>query len=80
MTTEDLVKSEQMKAREFFVPIKHPAAGKLEYPSAPYKLSETPWQVDRPAPLLGEHNEEIYCKRLAYSKEYLSRLKATGVI
>jgi CoA:oxalate CoA-transferase len=80
MTAEDLVKSEQIKAREFFVPIKHPATGTIEYPSAPYKLSETPWRVDRPAPLLGEHNEEIYCKRLAYSKEYLSRLKATGVI
>lgn len=79
-TAEDLFNSDQMKAREFFVPIEHPAVGTVEYPSAPYKLSETPWRVDRPAPLLGEHNEEIYCQRLGDSKEYLVRLKAAGII
>lgn len=80
MTAKDLVESEQMKVREFFVPIEHPAVGTVEYPSAPYKLSETPWRVDRSAPLLGEHNEEVYCKRLGYSKEYLVRLKAASII
>jgi len=79
-TAEDLVKSEQMKARRFFVPIEHPAVGTVQYPSTPYKLSETPWCVDRPAPLLGEYNEEVYCKRLGYSKEYLVRLRAAGII
>jgi len=79
-TAEDLVKSEQMKAREFFVPIEHPAVGAIEYPTAPYKLSENPWHVDRPAPRLGEHNKEVYCKRLGYSKGQLVRLRAMGII
>jgi CoA:oxalate CoA-transferase len=69
-----------MKAREFFVPIEHPAVGAVEYPTAPYKLSETPWCVDHPAPLLGEHNEEVYCQRLGYSKGQLVRLRAVGII
>jgi crotonobetainyl-CoA:carnitine CoA-transferase CaiB-like acyl-CoA transferase len=79
-TPEDLLKSEQLQAREFFVEIDHPIAGKLTYPSAPYKLSKTPWRVLRPAPLLGEHNQEVYCGRLGYTKEQLVRLSQGGII
>jgi len=39
-------------------PAKHPVIGKICYPGAPFKLSETPWQLKRTAPRLGEHNEE----------------------
>jgi crotonobetainyl-CoA:carnitine CoA-transferase CaiB-like acyl-CoA transferase len=70
---------EQARAREFFVEIDHPEAGKQVYPSAPYRLSKTPWAGTR-APLLGEHNEEVYCDGLGYSREDLSRLAAAGVI
>ena len=79
LTTEELLESPQLKAREFFVEIDHPETGPLTYPGAPFRMSETPWQVAR-APLLGEHNEEIYCGRLGYSKEDLVRLKSQGVI
>ena len=78
--TEDLFESPQLAEREFFVEIDHPETGKLSYPGAPYQLSETPWRVDRPAPLLGQHNEEILCGRLGYSKEDLVRLRESGVI
>ena len=50
----------------------------VTYPGAPAKLSETPWQAGR-APLLGEHNEEIY-GRLGHTKEELVRLREEGVI
>jgi len=79
-TTKDLVNSEQLNARGFFVEIDHPKTGKVKYPAAPYKFSETPWIAELPAPLLGEHNEEIFNRRLGYSKEELIKLKATGVI
>lgn len=79
-TSEDLFNSEQLKAREFFVPVERPEVGKLDYPSAPYKLSETPWRVDLPAPLLGQHNEEVYCGRMGYTREYLGRLRTAGII
>jgi crotonobetainyl-CoA:carnitine CoA-transferase CaiB-like acyl-CoA transferase len=71
---------EQARQRGFFAGIEHPEAGRLEYPTAAYQFSETPWRVERPAPLLGEHNDEIYCGRLGYSRRDLVRLSAAGVI
>jgi crotonobetainyl-CoA:carnitine CoA-transferase CaiB-like acyl-CoA transferase len=78
-TTEDLVNDPHWKAREFWVDVDHPVTGKLTYPGAPFKMHETPWQVRRPAPLLGQHNEEVYGE-LGYSKEDLVRLRERGVI
>ena len=78
-SSKDLVDSEHLTAREFFAEIDHPKTGKVKYPSAPYKFSETPWQVTRPAPLLGEHNEEIFTRRLERSHEELAKLGASGV-
>jgi crotonobetainyl-CoA:carnitine CoA-transferase CaiB-like acyl-CoA transferase len=76
---EDLLRSEQLLERGFFVEVDHPIAGTLTYPGAPYKLSQTPWRSGR-APLLGEHNEEVYCGRLGLSREELTLLRRTGVI
>jgi len=77
---KEVVNDPHLKVREYFVEVEHPAAGPLKYPGAPYKLSETPWKIDRPAPLLGEHNEEVYCQRLGYPKEELSQLRRGGII
>lgn len=74
-----LVESEVLAAREFFEEVDHPEAGRVKQPGAPYKLSESPWKIRRPAPRIGEHNEDIYCGRLGYSKEDLARMRAQGV-
>jgi crotonobetainyl-CoA:carnitine CoA-transferase CaiB-like acyl-CoA transferase len=58
-TAEDVVHSPQLAAHEFFVPCAHPAVEDVLLPSAPYRLSRTPWRLRRPAPLLGQHNQEI---------------------
>ncbi len=72
--------TEHLKAREFFVEIDHPKAGRLVYPSAPYRFSRTPVRFERPAPMLGEHNQEVYCEQLGYSQEDLVQMRRTGVI
>jgi len=79
-TAEEVVDSQQFKARRFFVEIDHPETGRLKYPSVPYRFSETPYRVMRPAPLLGQHNEEIYCQRLGYSRQELVRMREAGII
>ena len=76
---QDLLESPQLRDREFFVEVDHLVAGRLVYPGAPFRMSETPWQSGR-APLLGEHNLEIYCGRLKYSRATLVRLRQQGVI
>jgi CoA:oxalate CoA-transferase len=78
-TVEDIYHSEQFKARNFFVDLEHPALGKIPFPSSAYRFSKTPWQLIQAAPLLGEHNKEVYGQN-GYSEEDLSTLKNKGVI
>ena len=68
-SVKEAVNSELLAARDFFVEVDHKEAGRVKFPGAPYKLSETPWRVKRPAPMLGEHNDEVYCKMLGYSRQ-----------
>lgn len=79
-TIDGVVKDAQSKARGFFVEIEHPVVGKITYPGLPFELPETPSQPQRPAPLLGQHNREVYCERLEYSDEDLVGLREWGVI
>lgn len=74
------VNNPHTKAREFFVEVNHPVIGKALYPGPPYKWTETPASIRRPAPCLGEHNEEIYCRELGFSKGDLSVLRRAGVV
>jgi len=77
---ERFVHSPHTKAREFFRQISHPVVGEFDYPGPPYKWTETPAQIRRPAPCLGEHNEMIYCQELGYTRAELSALRRAGVI
>jgi len=80
-TPHDLLHHPQLHARGFFVPLDHPELGKkLRYPGAPYQLSETPWQLRRRAPRLGEHNADVYCGELGLSRAELAVLMAAGAI
>ena len=78
-SAEDLLKDPGHEAREFWVEIEHPEAGKLTYPGEPVRMSETAWQACR-APLLGEHNEEIYHGEMGYSLQEIAQLRENGVI
>ena len=77
---DDFYNSQQAKARESFVEVDHPMAGKGEYPAPPFRCSETSATIRCPAPCLGEHNEEIYSQELGYSKDELVALRAAGVL
>ncbi len=79
-TMRDLLESEHLTAREFFVGLEHPVAGLLSYPGAPAKFSASPWQARRAAPTLGQHNAEIFQGRLGYSAAALAELRGRGVI
>ena len=76
----DLYDCPQLSARGFFVDVDHPVAGKAKYAGMGPKLSESEFQIRRPAPLLGQHNVEIYGDELGYSSQDLVSLRAMGVI
>ena len=78
-STKMLLESEHLRQRGYFVEVDHPATGKLHYPGAQFKMGGLPFELKR-APLLGEHNEEVYCHRLGYSKSDLVRFKEQGII
>ena len=77
----EVMNDEQLKARSFLVEVEHPElGGVLAYPRPPFKATETPLKDPRRAPLIGEHNEEIYVDELGFSKEDLVFLKESGVL
>jgi len=78
LTPGELADDEQLKARGFFVQAEHPAMGKVTYPGASFKMSETPSRIGK-APLLGEDNEAIY-GGLGLSVKDQAALKKQGII
>lgn len=56
---EDLIEDEHLKATGFWKTVDHPTEGKLRTPAFPIKFSESPADIRRHAPLLGEHTIEI---------------------
>ncbi|MCX6024250.1 MAG: CoA transferase, partial [Chloroflexi bacterium] len=79
-TVDELMRDPQMVAREFFQKVRHPTAGEVTLPGPLFHMAETPWRIVRPAPLLGEHNRDVYCDLLGYAPEDLPRWAAQGII
>jgi crotonobetainyl-CoA:carnitine CoA-transferase CaiB-like acyl-CoA transferase len=78
---KDTVDSPQLKERDFWINIKHDELGDtIKYPGAFAKLSLTPIKILRRAPLIGEHNEQIYKKELGLSNQEFAALKSSGTI
>jgi CoA:oxalate CoA-transferase len=66
--------------RRMLVEVDQPVAGKMRIVNSPIHLSETPGQVCEPAPLLGQHTEEILKEILGFSGEKIEQLRQEGVV
>jgi crotonobetainyl-CoA:carnitine CoA-transferase CaiB-like acyl-CoA transferase len=69
----------QVIAREMVVDIEHPTLGPMKALGSPIKMSATPPNVRRPAPLLGEHTTEVLSET-GFSEEEIRRLIEDGVV
>jgi len=77
----DMAESPQLAARDFWANIRHPDLGAtVRYPGKWANASETPPQISRRAPLIGEHNQELYEGELGMSAETLARLSQQGAV
>jgi formyl-CoA transferase len=75
----DVLTNEHLKARGMIQTIEHPARGSFTMPGCAVQLTDSPVEV-RPAPLLGQHNSEIFGSLLGLTMSDLANLKENGVI
>ena len=79
-TLAQVVEHPQVAARRALVEMDHPRAGKVRMVGAPVRLSETPGSVRTPAPMLGEHTDEVLRELLGLGAEEITGLRAARVI
>ena len=80
-TAEDHLADPQLAARDFWRDLPHPELGtSLRYPGPFARFGVGTCELSRRAPLIGEHNVELYHGELSLSLDDLARLKAANVI
>lgn len=76
LNIKEAIEHPHIKAREMIVPCEHPTIGSMEIQGCVVKLSGTPGSVDAPAPLLGQHNCEVF----GITEAEVEALKSEGVM
>ena len=78
-TYDEVTRDPQIVARNMVVTTNHPVLGRLRTLGSPLKMSDTPTIADRPAPLLGEHTEQVLLGA-GYTEPELAALRDAGAI
>jgi crotonobetainyl-CoA:carnitine CoA-transferase CaiB-like acyl-CoA transferase len=76
----DAFEDPQLRHRGYFRQVQHPVAGRLPYPGPPFVMERTPSLITRAAPLLGEHNREVYLGLLGLPEDDLAVLQREGTV
>jgi CoA:oxalate CoA-transferase len=79
-TIDKVIDHPQVSARGVLVDCEHPVAGRIKMVGPPVRMSDTPGSVRAPAPLLGEHTDEVLRERLGMTDEEISALRKSQVI
>jgi crotonobetainyl-CoA:carnitine CoA-transferase CaiB-like acyl-CoA transferase len=79
-TIDQVVEHPQVRARGMIVETDHPTAGKVKMVGVPVKLSETPGAVREPAPVLGQHTDEVLRAWLDLGDGEIADLRKAGAI
>jgi crotonobetainyl-CoA:carnitine CoA-transferase CaiB-like acyl-CoA transferase len=78
---EALLEDGHLRDRDFWKQVDPPELGRsFEYPGEAAIYNGSPWRISRRAPLVGEHNAEIFCEELGLSRGELSVLAESRVI
>ena len=79
LDSDEVMSNEHLRQRGMIVEVDHPTRGRMAIPGNAIRMSASPTEVTS-APLLGEHNAEVYGKLLGYGESDLATLKRDGVI
>jgi formyl-CoA transferase len=79
LDSEEVLSNEHLRGRGMVVDVEHPTRGRMAIPGSPIRLSASPTEVIR-APLLGEHNAEVYGRLLGLGETDLAALRRDGVL
>lgn len=77
---KDLANCPHLEAREYFQEVDHPVIGRIKVPFRLWSMPDAPATYRRPAPLLGQHNDEVYGGMLGLDASRIAALTAKGVI
>ncbi len=78
---DELVDEGHLNDRGFWVEVPNPELDRsFKYPGPAGIYNGSPWRISRRAPLIGEHNEEIYCGELGLQRTELAYLAESGVV
>ena len=79
-TVDKVANDPQVLARDMIAEVEHDTTGTVQVPGIPIKLSETPGQIDAPAPNLGEHTSEVLTGLLGLGVQEVNQLKQDGIV
>jgi crotonobetainyl-CoA:carnitine CoA-transferase CaiB-like acyl-CoA transferase len=79
-TLDAVLDHPQVAARKAIVDTTHPVAGAVKMTAPPVQMSDTPGSIRSPAPLLGQHTEQVLRERLALDDTEIARLRDARVI
>lgn len=77
---DETVKDSHLKARDMFITLDHPLAGKVTTVNNPIKFSLTPTERKTAAPIIGQHSKEILSHILGLSDAKIEDLINEGVV
>jgi crotonobetainyl-CoA:carnitine CoA-transferase CaiB-like acyl-CoA transferase len=79
LSRRELLEDAQLRANELIVESDHPHAGRMRQPRPAARFERTPAQIRRPAPLLGEHTDEVL-REIGLHEHEIAELRTSGVV
>jgi crotonobetainyl-CoA:carnitine CoA-transferase CaiB-like acyl-CoA transferase len=79
LTYEEFFHHPQVEAMNMNIPVQHAKIGRMRLWGLPLVFDKTPTKVDRPAPMLGEHTDEVL-RELGYDDDRIKGLRDQGII
>jgi crotonobetainyl-CoA:carnitine CoA-transferase CaiB-like acyl-CoA transferase len=79
LTRDQVIAHPQVLASDLVLESDHPVAGRLRQTRAAARFTQTPTELRRGAPMLGEHNFEVLAE-LGFSRQQVEDLQSKGVI